>query len=229
MKLHQIPAIHSIVTRWRRPQNGKSASESAFDIQQANDHSQSAQAPPSPKSPSKKSVRISEANSPPRHILSSKGKEREVNNSGPAASMPQLPSPPPSPRINIRPRQASRCLSGEPVSHSHTGEIVKRCGPVHVHETFECENAVEPVRLLTLSRRTLVNEARARGGNTLVDESWEYTVSKHGKSGYTVKVDYTAAAVFIIGDGAHDPQKPVAIDTAKTGGVSGLMTITSRH
>ncbi|KAF8761412.1 Pyridine nucleotide-disulfide oxidoreductase [Rhizoctonia solani] len=212
MKLHQIPAIHSIVTRWRRPQNGKSASESAFDIQQANDHSQSAQAPPSPKSPSKKS-----------------GKEREVNNSGPAASMPQLPSPPPSPRINIRPRQASRCLSGEPVSHSHTGEIVKRCGPVHVHETFECENAVEPVRLLTLSRRTLVNEARARGGNTLVDESWEYTVSKHGKSGYTVKVDYTAAAVFIIGDGAHDPQKPVAIDTAKTGGVSGLMTITSRH
>ncbi|ELU43290.1 pyridine nucleotide-disulfide oxidoreductase domain-containing protein [Rhizoctonia solani AG-1 IA] len=235
MKLHQIPAIHSIVTRWRRPQNGKSASESAFDIQQANDHSQSAQAPPSPKSPSKKSVRISEANSPPRHILSSKGKEREVNNSGPAASMPQLPSPPPSPRINIRPRQASRCLSGEPVSHSHTGEIVKRCGPVHVHETFECENAVEPVRLLfskrlekdmTYLRHALIHVHNLR--LTSRANRWEYTVSKHGKSGYTVKVDYTAAAVFIIGDGAHDPQKPVAIDTAKTGGVSGLMTITSR-
>ncbi|CAE6436457.1 unnamed protein product [Rhizoctonia solani] len=230
MKLHQIPAIHNIVTRWRRPQTGKSASDPALDAQAAsNDRPQPVQAPPSPKSPSKKSVRISEAGSPPIHNSSIKGKGRELANYGPAASMPQLPSPPPSPRINIRPRQASRCFSGEPISHSHVGEVVKKCGPVHVHETFECEDAVEPVRLLTLSRRTLVNEARLRGGNTLIDESWEYTVSKRGKSGYTVKVDYTAGAVFITGNGAHDPQKPVAVDIAKTGGVNGLMTITSRH
>jgi hypothetical protein len=61
------------------------------------------------------------------------------------------------------------------------------------------------------------------------NDRWEYTVSKRGKSGYTVKIDYTAGAVFVAGDGAHDPQKPVAADIAKTGGVNGLMTITSRH
>jgi hypothetical protein len=58
---------------------------------------------------------------------------------------------------------------------------------------------------------------------------WEYTVSKRGKTGYVVKVDYTATAVLTTDEGATDPQKPVAIDIAKTKGVNGLMTVTSRH
>ncbi|CAE6526111.1 unnamed protein product [Rhizoctonia solani] len=205
----------------------KSASDPALDGQ-GNSNDDPVRAPLSPKSPSKKSVRISEAESPPRQNSSVKGKGREVvANPGPAASMPQLPSPPPSPRIQIRPRPRNRCCSGDPVSHPDIGEVSKKYGSVHAHETFECEDAVEPVRLLTLTRRTLVNEARARGGNALVDEVWEYTVSKRGKSGYTVKVDYTAAAAFV--DGVHDPQKPVAIEIAKTKGINGLMTVTSRH
>ncbi|KAG8740578.1 hypothetical protein FRC11_000187 [Ceratobasidium sp. 423] len=228
MKFNQIPAIQNIITRWRQlPHTAQSASDPALDAQESSDDNP-VRAPPSPKSPPKKLVRISEAGSPPRHNSSVKGKGREVvANSGPAASMPQLPSPPPSPRIQFLSRTRHRCCSGDPVSHPYLGEVSKKYGPVHVHETFECEDAVEPVRLLTLTRRTLVNEAQARGGNALVDEVWEYTVSKHGKSGYTVKVDYTAAAAFV--DGAHDPQKPVAIETAKTKGINGLMTVTSRH
>jgi hypothetical protein len=58
---------------------------------------------------------------------------------------------------------------------------------------------------------------------------WEYTVSKRGKTGYVVKIDYTAGAVFMEGEGFSDPQKPVAIDIAKTKGVNGLMTVTNRH
>ncbi|CAE6472681.1 unnamed protein product [Rhizoctonia solani] len=230
MKFHQIPAIHSIITRWRQPQTGKSASDPALNAPaDSNGQSLPVRAPPSPKSPSKKSVRISEVESPPRQNSSVKGKGREVvADHGPAASMPQLPSPPPSPLLPRRSR-SNRCCSGEPATHSQLGEIVKKCGPVHIHERFECEDAVDPVRLLTLTRRTLVNEARVRGGNALVDETWEYTVSKRGKSGYTVKVDYSAGAAFVTGDGAHDPQKPVAIDIAKTKGINGLMTVTSRH
>ncbi|CAE6418851.1 hypothetical protein RSOLAG22IIIB_01197 [Rhizoctonia solani] len=229
MKLHQIPAIHSIILRWR-PHTGKSASDPALDApKDLNSHSPPVRAPPSPKSPSKKSVRISEAGSPPQPTSSIKGKGREVvANPGPAASMPQLPSPPPSPLLSRRSR--NRCCSGEPITHPQIeDQISKRFGVISAHETFECLDAVEPVRLLTLTRRRLVDEAQARGGNALVDESWEYTVSKRGKSGYTVKVDYTAGAVFITGDGAHDPQKPVAIDIAKTKGINGLMTVTSRH
>ncbi|EUC65545.1 pyridine nucleotide-disulfide oxidoreductase domain protein, putative [Rhizoctonia solani AG-3 Rhs1AP] len=230
MKLHQIPVIHSILLRWR-PHNDKSASDPALNaLADSNSHSPPVRAPPSPKSPSKKSVRISEAGSPPQPTSSIKGKGREVVASpGPAASMPHLPSPPPSPLFSRRSRSGDRCCSGEPVTHPQLGEIYKKCGPVRVHETFECENAVEPVRLLTLTRRRLVNEAQARGGNALVDESWEYTVSKRGKSGYTVKVDYSAGAVLVAGDGAHDSQKPVAIDIAKTKGINGLMMVTSRH
>ncbi|CAE7101806.1 unnamed protein product [Rhizoctonia solani] len=227
MKLHQIPAIHSIILRWR-PHTGKSASDPALDAPEDSSEPP-VRTPPSPKSPLKKSVRISEAGSPPQPTTSLKGKGREVINSGPAASMPQLPSPPPSPLLNRRSRSGNRCCSGEPVTHPQIGDVSKQCGPVRIHETFECEDAVDPVRLLTLTRRRLVNEAQSRGGNALVDESWEYTVSKRGKSGYTVKVDYTAGAAFITGDGAHDPQKPVAIDVAKSKGINGLMTVTSRH
>lgn len=58
---------------------------------------------------------------------------------------------------------------------------------------------------------------------------WEYTVSKRGKTAYVVKVDYRANAVLMKGEGFSDPQKPVAIDIAKTKGVNGLMTVTSRR
>ncbi|KAH7311185.1 hypothetical protein B0J17DRAFT_687678 [Rhizoctonia solani] len=216
MKFNQIPAIHSIITRWRQPQTGKSASDPALDAPaDSNSHSLPVRTPPSPKSPSKKSVRIFEVESPPRQNSSVKGKGREVvAERGPAASMPQLPSPPPSPLLNRRSR-SNRCCSGEPVTHSQIGEIVKKCGPVHLHERFECEDAVDPAIY------TCISDLRAN--------RWEYTVSKRGKSGYTVKVDYSAGAVFVTGDGAHDPQKPVAVDIAKTKGINGLMTVTSRH
>ncbi|KDN34299.1 hypothetical protein RSAG8_12593, partial [Rhizoctonia solani AG-8 WAC10335] len=232
MKFNQIPAIRSIVLRWR-PHTDKPASDPTLDAPaNSNEHSPPVRIPPSPKSPSKKSVRISEAGSPPQRTSSFKGKGREVViNSGQAASMPHLhlPSPPPSPPFNRRSRSGDRCCSGEPITHPQIGDVFKKCGPVRIHETFECENAVEPVRLLTLTRRRLLNEAQARGGNALVDESWEYTIFKRGKSGYTVKIDYAAGAVFVTGDGAHDPQKPVAIDIAKTKAINGLMTVTSRH
>ncbi|KAG9093966.1 hypothetical protein FS749_013368, partial [Ceratobasidium sp. UAMH 11750] len=105
----------------------------------------------------------------------------------------------------------------------------RRYGPVSIHETFECTDAVDPVRLLTLSRKELLSETRARGGNALADEVWEYTVSKKGKTGYVVKVEYSACAALMKGEGVADPQKPVAIEIAKTKGVNGLMTVTSRH
>ncbi|KAJ1310821.1 hypothetical protein OPQ81_009340 [Rhizoctonia solani] len=213
MKINQIPAIHSMIQRWRQPQTDKSTSDPALDVSMnPNNHSPQVGAPPSPKSPSKKSAR--------GVLCPTLAQQRRCH------SCPPRPLPP---GFNFAHDQQTDAARGEPVTHPHVGDVFKRCGPVRIHETFECEDAVEPVRLLTLTRRTLVNEARARGGNALVDEVWEYTVSKRGKSGYTVKVDYIAGAALVTGDGAQDPQKPVAIDIAKTKGINGLMTVTSRH
>ncbi|KAB5593019.1 hypothetical protein CTheo_3573 [Ceratobasidium theobromae] len=233
---HMVP-ISMLLKEKLRTSSRAVKEESASDPELDNaankgDSSIPVRTPPSPKSPSKKAVRITEAESPQqRRESSGKGKAREISvPTGPAASAPALPSPPPSPpthRIGLRPRPADRCSSGLPVTHIQLGEVSKRLGIVHVQETFECENAVDPVRLLTLSRGTLINDARARGGNALVDEVWEYTVSKRGKAGYVVKVLYTAGAALV--EGTTGPQKPVALDIAKTKGINGLMTLTSRH
>ncbi|KAG9104496.1 hypothetical protein FRC06_001877 [Ceratobasidium sp. 370] len=223
MKLHQIPSIHGLVMRWRH-HSDKPASEDADSPER---RPSPMVTPPSPKSPSKRSVQISE----PDIVRADKGKGRKADIAS-APAVPTLPSPPPSPpapRISLRPRPASKCSSGEPASHPEIGEIFRRYGPVSIHETFECTDAVDPVRLLTLSRKELLSETRARGGNALADEVWEYTVSRKGKTGYVVKIDYTACAVLTKGEGVSDPQKPVAIDIAKTKGINGLMTVTSRH
>ncbi|QRW05374.1 pyridine nucleotide-disulfide oxidoreductase [Ceratobasidium sp. AG-Ba] len=224
MKLHQVVSIHGLVQRWRQHSDKGSNAGKEKDLNEP-------VAPPSPKSPSKRSVQISE---PPEVARANKGKRRKTEppaaGSAPAVPQASLPSPPPSPRITFRPRPANRCSSGgSPISHPELGEIFRRYGTVYVNETFECTDAVDPVRLLTLSRKTLLSDARARGGNALADEVWEYTVSKRGKNGYTVKVEYTATAVLMKGEGITDPQKPVAIEIAKTKGINGLMTVTSRH
>ncbi|KAG8770223.1 hypothetical protein FRC12_004429 [Ceratobasidium sp. 428] len=228
MKLHQIPSIHGLVLRWRHHADKSHPDD---EVQTPERRPTPLATPPSPKSPSKRSVQISEPDIIPRV---DKGKGRKVDAaSAPAvpttATATALPSPPPSPRINLRPRAPNRCSSGAPASHPNLGEVFRRYGSVSINETFECTDAVDPVRLLTLSRKTLLSEARARGGNALADEVWEYTVSKRGKAGYVVKVEYNAAAVLMKGEGFTDPQKPVAIEIAKTKGVNGLMTVTSRH
>ncbi|KAG8747872.1 hypothetical protein FRC10_010491 [Ceratobasidium sp. 414] len=225
MKLHQMPSIHGLVMRWRHHAD-KPASDDTYSPERRPSPSPMV-APPSPKSPSKRSVQINEADI----IRVDKGKGRKADNA-PAPAPTTLPSPPPSPpapRISLRPRPPSKCSSGVPTSHPELGETFRRYGPVSIHETFECTDAVDPVRLLTLSRKELLSETRARGGNALADEVWEYTVSKKGKTGYVVKVDYTACAVLMEGEGIADPQKPVAVNIAKTMGVIGLMTVTSRH
>ncbi|KAF8599294.1 hypothetical protein BDV93DRAFT_560544 [Ceratobasidium sp. AG-I] len=232
MKLNQIPVVHSIVSRWRHADIAKSHSQASLDSSAAGSPEKRPDpipTPPSPKSPSKKSVRISEVDLPHRHAREDKGKGREKAVASTPAVPVGLPSPPPSPRISLRPRPAERCSSGGPTSHEEIGEVFRQYGSVSVNETFECADAVDPVRLLTLSRRTLLAEARARGGNALTDEVWEYTVSKRGKTAYVVKVDYRANAVLMKGEGFSDPQKPVAIEIAKTKGVNGLMTVTSRR
>ena len=101
--------------------------------------------PPSPKSPSKKSVRISEVDLPPRRAREDKGKGREKTAASTPADHVGLPSPPPSPRISLRPRPAERCSSGDPASHKEIGEVLGQYGTVSVNETFECADAVDPV------------------------------------------------------------------------------------
>lgn len=194
MKFHQIPVVHGIVRRWRHADMDKSTSEASLDLAAGTPEKRPVPiiTPPSPKPPSKKSVRISEVDLLHRHTRDEKGKGPERAAASAPAVPVALPSPPPSPLLSLRLRPADRCSSGEPASHPELGEVFRQYGSVSINETFECADAVDSVRLfvylytqpdlraygmyalqvrlLTLSRRTLLAEARARGGNALVDE-----------------------------------------------------------
>jgi hypothetical protein len=161
MKLQQIPVVHSLVMRWRHLDADKAASTTSVDPTTATPEKRPAPTttPPSPKSPSKKSVQISEGDNVTRRVQISegdiihkhervdKGKGRKTENAAAPAVPTALPSPPPSPRISFRPRPADRCSSGTPTSHPEIGEISGRYGTVIINETFECTDAVDPVRL----------------------------------------------------------------------------------
>ncbi len=61
-------------------------------------------------------------------------------------------------------------------------------GTFSIERVFVCRGGVNTVRLLQLTRITLLEEGQLRGANALVDESWNCEVFRRSEDVYEVRV-----------------------------------------
>jgi hypothetical protein len=148
----------------------------------------------------------------------------------------------PNPRLALSRQNSNDSDSDSSVSNGRCIEITS--GPARTHSTlldtistahgarlahkdvFICKGAVDVVKLLVLSRRTLYATAKECGGNVLLDEQWCCKISQpkfRKQNRFRVKIQYSATAARSYWP---DPQRPVQTNAAK--GIDGLMTILHR-
>jgi len=117
--------------------------------------------------------------------------------------------------------------SGRARTHACLLDTVTVSGPRITHkDMFLCQDAVDLVKLLYLSRRSLYAAARESGGSVLLEEQWRCRISRpkfKRQDRFRVKIQYSAT---VAQSYWPDAQRPVEIEAAK--GIEGLMTILVR-
>ncbi|CAG7847427.1 SubName: Full=Uncharacterized protein {ECO:0000313/EMBL:CCA68187.1} [Serendipita indica DSM 11827] len=113
------------------------------------------------------------------------------------------------------------CASGQPTTHPALADVeYEELGAFSIERVFVCRGGVNTVRLLQLTRRSLLEEGQMVGANALVNESWSCDVFRRSKDVYEARIRYSASMAKAY---KNSPSKPVAIKEAK--GIPGMMTI----
>ncbi|CAG7851123.1 SubName: Full=Uncharacterized protein {ECO:0000313/EMBL:CCA74321.1} [Serendipita indica DSM 11827] len=93
-------------------------------------------------------------------------------------------------------------------------------GSFSIERVFVCQGGVNTVRLLQLTRKSLLEEGQMVGANALVNEMWSCEVFQRSREVYEVRIRYGASIAKAY---RNPPSEPVAVKEAK--GIPGLMTI----
>lgn len=114
-----------------------------------------------------------------------------------------------------------RCDSGSPTTHAVIADIeYNELGSFSIERVFVCQGGVNTVRLLQLTRKSLLEEGQMVGANALVNEMWSCEVFQRSREVYEVRIRYGASIAKAY---RNPPSEPVAVKEAK--GIPGLMTI----
>lgn len=82
----------------------------------------------------------------------------------------------------------------------------ERFGPLQTTQTFICQGGVNTVRLLGLTRKTLIDAASGWRLNALTDEEWICEIFRRKGDVYEVRVRVLSSPDSVYIDGVVDPR-----------------------